>query len=307
MAMSRTQPRLVCLGNFTVDHIHLPDGRAIPDCMGGDALFAALGARLWEPAVEIVAPIGKDLPTATQEAIQNTNFRTDGLAPRDSHTLKNHVYYDSSGGRRWEFLYTPEDFIDLSPRSKDIPNSYINAEAFLLLAMALESQEEIAAWLRKHTNALIALDTQEDYTAGNENRILQLASQVDIFLPSAKEAHQLLGHKDWERAAKDFAALGPAIVVIKLGPSGALIYAHEPPLMFIEPPASGTNVIDTTGAGDAFCGGFMAAYLQDKQELRRAARAGAISASYAISSFGMEGLLTASSAAASQRLTAMEV
>jgi len=55
-------PSLVCLGNFTVDDVVLPDGRERPGCLGGDALYAGLAARLFEPAVEIVAPVGSDLP-----------------------------------------------------------------------------------------------------------------------------------------------------------------------------------------------------------------------------------------------------
>ena len=77
-----------------------------------------------------------------------------------------------------------------------------------------------------------------------------------------------------------------------LGKDGALVYERNSDDWFIQP-AQPVQVVDTTGAGDAFCGGFMAAYLQDRNDLRQAARAGSISASFAVASFGMQALLDA--------------
>ena len=55
-------PRLVCLGNFTLDDVVLPDGSERPLCTGGDALYATLAARAFEPRTELVAPVGDDSP-----------------------------------------------------------------------------------------------------------------------------------------------------------------------------------------------------------------------------------------------------
>ncbi len=131
--------------------------------------------------------------------------------------MHNRIFYDANGGRRWEFIHSEEAFYELSPRPEDIPASYLKADAFLLLAMALESQEALVPWLRANTTGIIALDTQEDYVVGNEDRIKRLLPQVDIFLPSAMETEQLLGHTNWTDAAHTFARLGARIVVIKLG------------------------------------------------------------------------------------------
>jgi ribokinase len=158
--------------------------------------------------------------------------------------------------------------------------------------MSLEAQEKLVSWLKEHTNAVVALDTQEDYIAGNKERLKRLISSVDIFMPSQVEVKDLLGHTDLISAARELAELGPPLVVIKNGKDGALVYDRSSDEWFIQPAQSGP-VVDTTGAGDAFCGGFMAAYLQNRNDLRQAARAGSISASYAVASFGMKALLDA--------------
>jgi len=206
--MTEQAPGLVCLGNFTVDDVYLPDGSMVPQCMGGDALYAALGARLWETRVQLLAPISPDIPERTLEAMRATGFDLQHLPVRDVPTIRNRIFYDAQGGRRWEILTSEEMFDILSPRPDDIPEHYLEAQAFLVLAMTLDSQERLIAWLRQHTQAILALDTQEDYVKGNETRILNLARQVNVFMPSAVEAVQLLGHRDWIRAAWEFAEMG---------------------------------------------------------------------------------------------------
>lgn len=303
--MEQLSPHLVCLGNLTVDDVFLPDGSLVPSSTGGDALYAALGARLWEPFVQIVAPIGNDLPQRTEETITAAGFRLDGMPVRDLPTLHNRVYYHADGTRRWEFLFPEENFYKLSPTPEDIPADYLKADAFLLLAMALEAQEALIPFLRRNTNAIIALDTQEDYVQGNEARILSLIQDVDIFMPSTAETFDLLGHRDWLKAAQDFAQRGPKIVVIKQGAQGSLIFDRQSGRSFFQPPAP-IEVVDTTGAGDAYCGGFVAGFLRQGYNTTFAAKAGAVSASFAIASFGMDALNAAKAEDARERLEAFE-
>lgn len=299
--MTVSAPRLVCLGQFTVDDVYLPDGSVTPECTGGDALYASLAARLWMPAVQMVAPVGYDLPEQTLATLHRTGLATDGLVSRQVETIRNCVYYDANGGRRWEVFSSDEAFDILSPRPEDLPKQYRQAQAFLISAMSLPAQEELVSWLRENTTALIALDTKEDYIAGNEERLWALIARLDIFLPSTAEVVQLVGHEDWALAAQMFSASGPHTVVIKRGADGSLVYDGRSYSWFNQP-ALPLEVVDATGAGDAFCGGFLAGYIKDSSDLRRAARMGAISSSYAIADFGMDGLLAADQVKARVRL-----
>jgi ribokinase len=289
--MSETLPRLICLGNITIDDVYLPDGKVEHNSIGGDALYAALAAKLWEPRVQMVAPVGDDFPVEIESIIRQAGFKFDGLPKRDIPTLHNRVYYHDDGGRRWENLFTAEDFYHLSPLPLDIPPDYHQAQAFLILAMALEAQEQLVAWLSQHTEALVVLDTQEDYVEGNEKRILSMLESVDIFLPSTAEVISLLGHDNWLAAAREFASLGPDIVVIKQGEDGSLVYDKRKQVWYEQKPIP-VEVVDATGAGDAYCGGFLAGYLKYGKNLKVAVKTGAISASYAIASFGMQALLS---------------
>lgn len=282
-------PKIVCLGRLTIDDIILPDGACTPNCTGGNALYASLGARLWEPDTEIVAAIGIDLPESTWEQFDAANYRTDGFRYRPVKTMHNQITYDEHGERRWSHFFTEDVSNILSPTPEDIPPDYLAAQIFLVQAMTLEAQERLIPWLRKHTRGYIALDLKETMVSGNEQKIKELISQVDIFIPSQEEAHLLFPGDNWLAAAEGFAALGPEIVTIKRNKHGALAYDARSK-QFLETPAYPIEAIDPTGAGDAFCGGFLACYASLSSDLSTCLRAGAVSASYAISGYGTQTL-----------------
>ena len=293
-------PGLVCLGNLSLDDIVRPDGSRHPAQPGGDALYGCLAARLFDPGAEFVAPIGADEPPALRAIIAASGLSTEGMPRRPAPTLRNSFVYGSDDTRDAALMSTAVDFELLSPRLADVPVRYRRARAFMILAMTLNAQAELASALRaEHPGTMIALDPQDEYIAGHVDEILALVAKVDVFLPSLDEVRELLGHEDPLRAARFFADLGPGIVVIKMGGRGSLSY-HARTGQTLWLPACPTRVLDTTGAGDAFCAGFLAAFLHEGK-LETAARAGAVAASFAIESFGLSALAAATPSSARKR------
>ncbi len=293
---------LICLGNLCIDDIVLPDGTVRPSCFGGDAIYAALGASLWSDAVRFVAPAGSDFPQEKLDTLRRQQLETDGVSRRGIPGIHNRVIYVDGDNRSWFLESNPDDFFALSPTMKDIPPAYLDAGGFLILAMDLAAQEKLVTGLKSH--GLVALDPQEDYIAGNERRLLLLIEQVDIFMPSLEEVARLLGHRDAEKACRQLAARGPGVVVVKLGSAGSLVYERAGDRT-INIPICPTRVVDTTGAGDAYCGGFMARYIQTG-DLLQAALAGAVSASFAVEDFGLEHMFTVRRDEAQARLADCE-
>ncbi|MDF2797298.1 MAG: cytidine kinase [Devosia sp.] len=283
-------PDLVCLGNFTIDDVVLPDGTEMSGCTGGDALYATLAAKPWMPRTELVAPIGSDLPPDIAAAMERAGLSNTGMPARALPTLHNRVEYRDGGEREWTLYATEEAFDLLSPFPEDIPQSFLNARMFLVLAMTLSGQVRLVKHLRETTSGLIALDAQEDYIEGNIDTLLDLVGMVDFFMPSAEEVRRLLGTGNWESAARTFAARGPRVIVIKLGAEGCLVYDATIDSSFVVPSHNPHLAIDTTGAGDSFCGAFCAAYLETNGDLRAAAIAGTTAASFAVSGYGVDPL-----------------
>ena len=296
-------PPLVCFGNLTLDDIVQPDGTEQPRCIGGDALYGVLAARLWQPMAEMVAPIGHDLPARIRTVIGAARLSQDGLPRRECPTLHSRIVYETQDRRIVTLLSDEADFETLSPRAADVPERFWSARAFMILAMTLSAQQDLVTACRARGNGVVALDPQEEYITGNEEAIRDLVARVDVFMPSLDEVRRLLGHDDPSRAARTLAALGPRIVVIKMGAQGCLVHDAASDRDFTMP-AYPVVPVDTTGAGDAFCSAFLATLLDEPGDLERAAAAGVISAAFAVASYGTAGLLGATSENAHDLLAA---
>lgn len=292
-------PRLVCLGQFTIDDIVDWDGTVHMGCTGGDAVYSWLGAHLWIDDVALVAPVGDNYPAPKLQELRDAGASLDGVVNRRVPTIRNWVLHEQDGRRTWVVRSDPAHNYDLSPRFNDIPESYLGALGFHIAAMDMRAQLELAVALRRD-GILIALDPEEDYIKGNEEQFAQLLQKVGVFLPNDVEVRQLVGHTDYERAAREIAAMGPAIVAIKLGADGVIVYEHSR-AVHAHVAAYPTAVVDDTGAGDAFCGGFMAGLVCGLPVVK-AALQGTVSASFAIEGVGWLPLLAITRADAEHRL-----
>jgi fructoselysine-6-P-deglycase FrlB-like protein len=169
--------------------------------------------------------------------------------------------------------------------------------------MPIDAAEAVVdAVRRKAPEALISLDTHEDYVASYRERLRALAARVEAFLPSRPELADLVGYDDPLRALAELSELPTPIIVIKMGAAGVLVWNRRRGVLDEVSAAQG-DVVDVTGAGDGFCGGF-AAGLSLGDTPVRAAQRGVISAAYAVASFGSLGLASIVPAEASARLKA---
>lgn len=150
---------------------------------GGDAAYPWFGARVWADEVGLVAPIGNDFPIDALTALRSAGGSIEGVVTRQVPTIRNWVLYEEDGRRSWVMRSDPANSYLLSPRFADIPEPYQGASAFHIAAMDLRAQAELLDDLRR-TGILLALDPQEDYIPGNEERFVRMLRHVDLFLPS---------------------------------------------------------------------------------------------------------------------------
>lgn len=287
MSSPTTNGKLVCVGNITIDEAVQPDGSRVTS-LGGDAIFAALAARLAGADAAMLAPIGNDFPAELAE--QLTGAGLDLVQPRrDLPTVRNVIRYATDGTRRWEMQCSEDDFDAMSVHPDDVPSQALAATGLLVLAMSLVSQLTLTPWLREHSDATIYLDLQEDYIIGHEDELLELVRSSHVFLPSEVEATRLTGLADAARAAQRLAELGPDVVVIKRAERGCLVLADG---HVTEVPTDAVDAVDPTGAGDAFCGAFAAAHLAGRNAVE-AARLAAGIAGLAVTGPGVLPLLAA--------------
>lgn len=278
--------RVLVIGNLTIDDIVRSDGTVRMASPGGNAVYAVLAARLWNPATGIVTRRGDDLPAAVLDTLDRLEVDISGVRTVDGPTVRNWVVYEEDGRRRWLYRTPAERSLQVAVRPGDIPESWLRgdpAPVIHIAAMPLSAAAELVEHIRAHApGALITLDTHEDWAG--DPAVVELAARTDVFVPSREELAALVGYDDPARAAAELRRQGVRAVVVKLGAEGALIDGEGLPGIE-RVGAYPADAVDTTGAGDTFCGA-MAAALGAGLSLPEAVRRGAATAAWAVEEFG---------------------
>jgi len=284
---SEIRPRVVIIGNLTIDDVVLPDGATRMASVGGNSLYAALGARLWQPDVGLVTRRGEDFPRDLAAELRILGLATDGIVSIPGPTVRNWVVYETNGDRHWIYRTPRQRSREVAVQPGDVPVTWLEQDpppVVHIAAMPLQAAEAIVETVKRTApRAVITLDTHEDYVVDYRAQLRALASQVDAFLPSRAELADLVGYDDPLRALADLARLPTAVIVVKMGAEGALVWDKARGALCQITPGRG-EVVDVTGAGDAFCGGFAAGLSLGCDPVASAQR-GALSAAYAVAGF----------------------
>ncbi len=286
------------LGNLTIDDLVLPDGTTAMGMCGGNAIFAAIGGRLWSSSVGLAARIGPDFPRSHVQSLEAAGI-TLALSPTTAPTIHNWALYETPERRRFINWLDSGSHLDQSLLPAEVPKQAGQARACHIAPMPLDVQAQLVKHLA-HETALVSLDPHDEYIRGYEPQFLDLLRLVDLFLPSRQEATLLFGRDAPEAAAVAFAERGPQVVVIKLGAEGSLVYGPDLDHP-VRVPALPVTAIDPTGAGDAYCGAFCVSYARHPDVLEAALRA-TVAASFVVERRGALGVLPFDCSTAEQRL-----
>ncbi len=329
---------LICCGGLRVDYIIPPCDAPRLNQIGGNALYAAAGAKLWHQPVAILARIGQNYPRAWLAEMEAQGFDTRSIRSvpgnQDHRTfyayLDDNTRVDTEPAKHFAHLglALPEalrDYVHSTP-GQDDPDHYEplavtpdDLEGYLrahrpgqpvsglhIAPISIRTQRLLPAAARQLGVALISADPGERaMRPALRPYIAEVLAHVDIFMPSAQEATHFFADMPAMTTPKHclrwFAAHGPQITVLKLGSAGALIYERAGD-KFWHVPAVPVKVVDVTGAGDAFCGGFIAGLTSHGDPVRAAVN-GAVSASFAIEDYGPSPVLAATAEEAQRRTT----
>src|SRR6266700_7036866 len=248
---------VIIIGNLTIDDVIQADGSSQMGTLGGNSVHAAAAALTWVGEVGVVARCGADFPAAALSRLREAGADTGGIRPVEGPTVRTWVIYVADGTRNWVYRTPRGRGADVAPRPADIPGGWLDRvpPVVHVAAMPLAAAAAIVRSVRaRAAGAVITLDTHEGWRPGED--VLDTARLVDVFVPSHAELTELTGCDDPEQAADGLLAAGVKCVVVKLGGDGALVARPGSPPAWV--PAAPTEVVDPTGAGDSFCGGFAA-------------------------------------------------
>jgi len=291
--------------SLIIDDIVFPDGKTAMGTLGGGGPQTAFGMKLWADKVGLVGGVGPDLPAHVQSWLAETGIDTAGL--RDSADWPTprawQVFVEE--GRRTQVWRIPGPAIgqQLGRSLERVPPSYRRAQGFHL---GVHPEEPDLAFVKalRDLGATVSIEPfRATARALTPSELQALLSAGQIFSPNLAEARSLIGPGEPTELIHRLAAAGAAIIALRQGALGSIVYRADTGEAW-SIPAVPTTFIDPTGAGNAFCGGFLAGWVQTG-DLRLAGLYGVVAASFLIEQVGVPAPRPEIKAEARQRLAAL--
>ncbi len=285
---------ILVVGSVAFDSLETPSGKR-ERVLGGAATHFALSASFFTD-VRVIGVVGEDFLPEHEQVLTDKGVDTRGIerAPGLSFHWTGSYLKDLNAA---DTLATDLNvFAEFSPK---IPAGYEGSE-FLFLA---NIDPVLQARVRTQMNGvrMVAGDTMNYWIAAHRENLLPVLREVDVLLINDGEARMLSGESNGLKAAERVLELGPKTLIVKHGEYGATAYfstrsfgdgVQRKP--FRAPAMPLGEVVDPTGAGDSFAGGFYG-YIASQPALtpevfRKAMFYGSVMGSLAVERFGTERL-----------------
>ncbi|MGY8753689.1 MAG: PfkB family carbohydrate kinase [Phycisphaerales bacterium] len=281
---------LLVTGTIGIDTVHTPIAKA-EKVSGGSCAYFAAAAAFYHSPVRIVGAVGGDWPEGHASLLESIDgLSLEGLERRsDSKTFAwGGRYFDNMNQR--ETLFTELGVLEEAP--PEVPSSYADSRLIFLANSHPSVQLDL---LQKFPDRQLAVaDTMDLWINIARDELLALFKEIDGLIINDSEAEQLTEISNPITAARAIIEMGPSFVVVKKGEHGAVLVHKDGIAVVPAFPLEIDGVVDPTGAGDSFAGGFMG-YLAASGELdfptMQAGMAwGTVTASFTLGSFGLDGL-----------------
>jgi len=279
------------------DTIETPEARK-EKLVGGSCTYCALAASFFTRP-KIVAVVGEDFPEEAIELFRKRDIDLQGLKVSSGKTFHWEGRYGDDPNQRSTVKLEMNVFENFRP---ELPSAYKDTDILFLANIDPELQEDI---LRQVKNKkIVAMDTIDTWIKNKKPAFLRVLRKVDMFFANEEEARLLTEEINLIKAGKKILSMGPSFVILKKGEHGALAFGKDFVFGILPYPCEG--VVDPTGAGDSFAGGFLG-YLDkvnrvDMKEIRNAGVFGSVMASFALEDFGIHRLASLSESIIQRRI-----
>ena len=274
------------VGSIAFDAVTTPFGTR-ERMLGGSAVHFSLAASFFD-TVHVVGPVGDDFGEAEYEVLRARGVDTSAI----EHVPGGSTFF-WRGNYGWDLndrdtLETQLNvFADFQPK---LSQAAREADVLFLANIQPELQREVRSQCRDAR--FVALDSMNRWIETTREALIETIAEVDCLMLNDAELRELTREPNLIRASRQVRQWGPRVVVAKQGEYGAAMVTEEG--YFGLPAFPLDTVVDPTGAGDCFAGGFLgyvAAHPDDEPEhelLCRAMAYGTALASFNVEEFGVE-------------------
>ena len=276
---------LVVVGSIAFDAVTTPFGER-ERMLGGSAVHFSLGASFFTD-VRVVGPVGDDFGEDEYAVLHSRGVNTDDI----EHVEGGQTFF-WKGRYEYDLNTAHTDDTQLNVFGEFQPKLSEDSRGAENLFLA-NIQPDLQREVREQCEGarLAGLDSMNLWIEIARESLEKTISQVDLVFLNDAEIRMLTGQPNMLRAAREVMAMGPSVIVAKQGEYGAALYTENG--FFALPAFPLERVMDPTGAGDSFAGGFLG-YLSSQEDwtaeasLRRAMTYGSVIASFNVEEFGTE-------------------
>lgn len=292
---------LAVVGSIAFDAVKTPFGER-ERMLGGSAVHFSLASSFFTD-VHVYGPVGDDFGSEEYEILHGRGVNTDGIeqiAGGKTFFWKGHYEFDLNTAHTDDTQLNV--FETFEPKLNDAAK---NADVLFLANIEPGLQRAVRA--QCPDAKFVALDSMNLWIDIAKDSLIETIKQVDAVFMNDAEIRQLTGQSNLVKASREILSWGPSLVIAKQGEYGAALFTGDG--FFALPAYPLEDVVDPTGAGDSFAGGFLGYLAQhigdggepDQAAFRRAMTYGSTMASFNVENFGTERVRALSSAEVAER------
>ena len=276
---------LLVVGSTAFDTIETPHGNAV-DCLGGSSTYFSLAARLFTK-VRLVSVVGTDFPAKHRQLLESRGVDIAGVEQKPGKTFRWHGRYAVDMNSRQTIDVQLNTFGDFKPV---VPAAYKDTPFVFLANGAPATQASVLDQMQN--KRFCVADTMDLWIEHHKDALLALLPRLDGLIVNDSEVKQLTGKGNLIQAGRAALAMGPKLVIVKKGEHGCFVFSNF--FHYALPAYPTETVVDPTGAGDSFAGGFMG-FLANCDSIslwnmKRAVAYGTVTASLTVEGFGVDRL-----------------
>ncbi len=266
--------------------------------MGGAATYASISSSKFTPT-NIIGIIGYDFSQQYKD-ILNRHVNTKGIIEKDDEKT---FHYDSSFDQTLTIRTSNKTDLNVIKNFEPcVPEELLDSK-YIFLANNDPAQNKKMQSLFSDPEFVVC-DTIEYWINNKYDQVIDMIKKVNGIIVDSQEARLLTNEYNLIKCAKKIKEWGPELIIIKKGENGSMLFYED--IIYAYPAIPIENVVDPTGAGDCFAGGFLG-YMSKKgkvnsKTIREAAVYGNIMGSFAIEDFGLNKIINISSSDIEKRV-----
>jgi sugar/nucleoside kinase (ribokinase family) len=299
--MHSTNNALLVVGSIAFDTIETPAG-GVEKAVGGSAVYASIAASYFIRPM-VVGVVGEDFGDEHFGMLDDRDIDTRGIERAPGETFHWKGRYHENLKDRDTLATCLNVFESFNPK---IPDDYRGCRYLFLGNIDPVLQARVLDQVGE--TALVGMDTMNFWIKNAPDALRAVMKRIDVLFINDEEAIELSGETSVLKASKRILELGPRYLVIKRGEYGALLFGDDTCLSV--PGILLSGVVDPTGAGDTFAGGFCGYVASqnavDRRTLAKALMAGTAMASFAVEGFSVDMLLDLDERRLGERLEQLE-